>query len=339
MKEKKIDYKSSGVDILKADRLVSWIKKQKSFASSPLGSDYASFVSFSPSRYQNPVLACSTDGIGTKVKLARYFSQWGSLGQDLVAMCVNDLICVGAHPLAFLDYYACGQLDLNQSKSFLRGLHKACEQASCPLIGGETAELPGMYSKGDIDCAGFALGVVDKGKILGPQKVRLGDEIVALKSSGFHSNGYSLLRKIYKTSHDLNSRKKILMEPTRLYTFLLKHLPRLKGLRAMAHITGGGLDNLLRILPAKTYAQLHPWLVPSCFLDVKTRAKLSWPSLLKTLNCGLGFILILRKKEEFLKQNIVHQKDLVVLGQVCKSKKTKPYWDLDFKSMDQKNHV
>ncbi len=338
--KRKINYKSSGVDIDKADRLVSWIKKMGPISKKPLGSDYASLFPMPLNEYKEPIIASSADGIGTKVKLANYFSSWESLGQDLVAMCVNDLICVGAKPLFFLDYYACGKLDLKLSKSFFKGLYKACKKSSCALIGGETAELPGLYKKGDIDCAGFAVGIVEKQDILGPHRVREGDEVIALSSSGFHSNGYSLLRKVYKSSKDLNKNKKILMEPTRLYTFLQPHTNQIPGLKSMAHITGGGLDNLSRIIPKGFSVKIRPWLVPKPFLEVKKRSHLTWPSLLKTLNCGLGFILILRNKQAFLKKNIVPKKDVIFLGKIEKSQlKSTCRWSLSWKSMDERNNV
>ena len=161
---KKNSYKKAGVDIKKAESLVQWIKQTSFTGASSLGNDYASLFPFPFQSYKEPVLAASTDGVGTKLKLAGYFSEWEGIGQDLVAMCVNDLICVGAKPLFFLDYYACGELDKTQAKAFLRGLQKACKEAVCPLVGGETAELPGLYKAPDIDCAGFCVGVVEKSK-------------------------------------------------------------------------------------------------------------------------------------------------------------------------------
>ena len=335
---KKIDYKSSGVDINKADRLVSWIQSQGSSSKKTLGSNYASLFPLAFKKYKQPLLASSTDGVGTKVKLARHFSSWNHLGQDLVAMCVNDLICVGAQPLFFLDYYACGALNLKQSKIFFKGLYKACQKASCELIGGETAELPGLYQKGDIDCAGFAVGVVEKKNILGPHRVKAGDQVIALRSSGFHSNGYSLLRKIYKSSKDLKNHQKILMEPTRLYTFLKPHKNQIPHLKAMAHITGGGLENISRIIPKYLHLKTKPWQVPLAFLDVKKRARLTWPALLKTLNCGLGMVLILSDPEDFLKLNLIPKKEVLFLGTIEKTRSSRR-WSLDFKSMSQKNNV
>jgi len=336
----KINYKSSGVDIDKADRLVFWIKKQDSWATKIKGSDYASLFPLSFKQYKDPVIASSTDGIGTKVKLANHFSSFESLGQDLVAMCVNDLICVGAKPLFFLDYYACGHLDLPSAKKFFKGLLKSCKEASCQLIGGETAELPGLYQKGDIDCAGFAVGLVEKQNILGPHLVKAGDEVLALASSGFHSNGYSLLRKIYSTPSALYQNKKELIKPTRLYTFLSPYLNQIPGLKSIAHITGGGIQNISRIIPKGLFLSIEPWLVPKPFLDVKKRAQLPWNSLLKTLNCGLGLVLILSDSKEFLKLNLIPKKEIIFLGRITKSKNSSSRrWQINTKAMKQKNNV
>ena len=310
----KIDYKKSGVDREKAEIFASWIKKVTSINSFSKGSDFASLFPL-PKGYKKPLLASSTDGVGTKVKLASYFEEWGGVGQDLVAMCVNDLICTGAKPLFFLDYYACGQLDSQAAQAFLKGVQKACEKSLCTLVGGETAEMPGVYQGKDFDCAGFAVGVVEEEEVLGSHLVKEGDEIVALSSSGFHSNGFSLLRKVYSSKEDLEKQKSILLEPTRLYTFLGPHLKK-EEIKAMAHITGGGLDNLSRILPDGLGAKLEPWKVPLCFLDVKKRASLTWDSLLKTLNCGLGFILILPKGKKFSKNLLPQGCELISLGKV-----------------------
>ena len=331
---KKITYKKSGVNIKKADQLVQWIKKSKP-SKNTLGTDYASLWPLALSKYKEPVLASSTDGIGTKLKLANYFSDWSGLGQDLLAMCLNDLICVGAKPLFFLDYYACGQLDTRQAQSFLKGLQKACETANCPLVGGETAELPGLYQKKDIDCAGFCVGIVEKSKILSPKLVQFNDDIVAFKSSGFHSNGYSLLRKIYKSHALLKKKQKILMEPTRLYSFLTPFLDKITGLRSIAHITGGGLDNLSRILPKNLKADLNPWSVPDCFLEVKQKAQLTWKELLQNFNCGLGLVLIVKNKKTLYK--LFPKEEITDLGKVTKRKKSNSVWTLDFKSMTRHN--
>lgn len=334
---KKINYKRAGVDVKKADHLVKWLKKKTSVSLNTLGADYASLWPFPKAQYKNPVLASSTDGVGTKLKLATYFNEWKGIGQDLVAMCVNDLICVGARPLFFMDYYACGKLHSGQFRSFLRGLEKACQEAGCPLLGGETAELPGLYQGKDLDCAGFAVGVVEKSKILKASRVRRGDDIVAFKSSGFHSNGYSLLRKIYSSPAELKKQKASLMKPTRLYTFLTPYIHQIKGLRAIAHITGGGLNNLSRILPSDCKAELNPWSVPSCFLDVKRRAgALSWKDLLETFNCGLGLVLIVKDKNSLM--SLFPSEEIVPLGQVVQKKSSDSLsWKLDFKAFNKLN--
>lgn len=333
---KPTDYKKSGVDIKKADRLIQWIKKHTSVPAQPLGSDFACLFPFPEfSRYKEPVLAASTDGVGTKIKLASYFDEWEGIGQDLAAMCLNDLICTGAKPLFFLDYYACGQLNGSQAKSFLKGLEKACRTASCPLLGGETAELPDLYQNSDVDCAGFCVGVVEKSMILKAQNVELSDEIVAFKSSGFHSNGYSLLRKIYNTSQALKKNKHHLIKPTRLYTFLTPYLGKISGLKAMAHITGGGLDNLSRIIPSGLKAKINPWSVPSCFLDVKKKAGLGWKNLLNTFNCGLGLVVILKRKEILSRQ--FPSEEIIYLGKIEKRGQSQKAWKLNLKSMEDYN--
>lgn len=331
---KKMSYKKSGVDIKKANHLVQWIKTKTSVSLQPLGNDYACLWPFSVNQYKNPVLAASTDGVGTKLKLAGYFNEWEGIGQDLVAMCVNDLICTGAKPLFFLDYYACGKLSRSQAQSFFKGLERACREAVCPLLGGETAELPGFYRSREIDCAGFCVGVVERSKILKAERVKPGDDIVAFKSSGFHSNGYSLLRKIYKSPAVLKKNKKVLMKPTRLYTFLVPFLEQIKGLRAIAHITGGGLDNISRILPQGLKADLKPWPVPPWFLNVKHRAKLSWRDLLTVFNCGLGLVLIVKDKS--ILSSLFPSEDIIFIGKVKETRNPKT-WNLDFKSMEAVN--
>ena len=332
-----MDYKKAGVDIEKAEGLVTWLKEAV-FKGKPLGSDFCSYFPFFAEKYKDPVLTSSTDGVGTKAKLASYYSQWDTIGQDLVAMCVNDLICSGSKPLFFLDYYSCGQLNTHQVKEFLSGVNRACKETRCPLLGGETAELPGLYKTNDFDCAGFVLGVVERSDILGSHRVKPGDAILALKSSGFHSNGYSLLRKLYSSPEDLSEQKSALMEPTRLYTFLVPHLKTLKGLKAIAHITGGGLNNISRIIPEGLTTRLQPWTVPSCFLEVKQRGKLSWESLLTTFNCGLGLILVLSEKQDFLDKNLISKDHIIDLGRVVsgdESSVSGERWSLDFVGMDK----
>lgn len=333
-----MDYKKAGVDIGKGENLVAWLKT--AFLKQSLGSDFCSYFPFPVKNYKNPVLVSSADGVGTKVKLASYYGEWDTVGQDLVAMCVNDLLCSGAKPLFFLDYYGCGHLKTSQAQAFLKGLNRACEEAQCPLVGGETAELPGLYRDNEFDCAGFALGVVEKENILGPHCVKPGDDILALKSSGFHSNGYSLLRKLYDSPKDLAEKKEILMEPTTLYTFLVPFFKKFQNLKAIAHITGGGLNNISRIIPEGLTAELNLWDVPSCFLEVKERGGLSWESLLTTFNCGLGLVLILSDKERFLKKNLISKDKILDLGCIVKNEKSSvpgERWFLNLRNMEKRH--
>ena len=325
-----MDYRDSGVDIRRAEELVAWMKQAKSSYHqdrmiSGIGG-YASIFQMS-SGMKEPCLVSCTDGVGTKLKLALKYKTLGNLGQDLVAMCVNDLICTGAQPLFFLDYYACGQLNKERFKEFLTGIRKACEESECSLAGGETAEMPGVYQKDDFDCAGFALGVVDRADIL-PSKVQKGDVLLALPSTGFHSNAYSLLRKVFEK--DMDQWAEELLKPTALY---VKACRVMKGrVHALAHITGGGLDNILRVLPEGSQVELTPWSLPEPFLEVKNRTGMNWREMLKTFNCGVGMAV-------FCKPSMLQPllKDLKTLGIAgfplgeLKALSSKPSsWTMDF---------
>lgn len=303
-----IDYKQAGVDIIAGDALVSWLqstskqKKDKRVLGGIGG--FAALFKADFKKMKSPCLVSSTDGVGTKVLLASHFNQYAGVGQDLVAMCVNDLLCVGADPLFFLDYYACGKLDLKNAQEFLSGVRKACAEVECSLIGGETAEMPGVYKAEDFDCAGFAVGVVDEKKTLGAHKVKPGDVVIGVPSSGFHSNGFSLLRKVFEK--DLDQWRDKLMVPTALYGKLVKNLRKnVKGLKACANITGGGLENIPRVLPKGTTIAIEPWFVPEPFKVVKERTGMSWDKMLVTLNCGLGFAIIVDPKDSVKAQKIV----------------------------------
>lgn len=291
-----IDYKQAGVDVEAGDALVDWLK-----ASAPkrwpnqdrlvegIGG-FAALFRADFKEYKEPCLVSCTDGVGTKIKLAVHFDSYGEVAQDLVAMCVNDMLCCGAKPLFFLDYYASGRLRLPAAKSFLAGVQKACVESGCALIGGETAEMPGVYEGNDFDCAGFAVGVVDKTQALGPHRVQAGMKLIGINSTGFHSNGFSLLRKLF--AEDLDKWRDQLLKPTALYTALVHAALNKKGLHAAAHITGGGMDNVPRVLPKGTFARIKPWPVPAPFLEVKKRSGSKWLDLLKTLNCGIGMVWV-----------------------------------------------
>jgi phosphoribosylformylglycinamidine cyclo-ligase len=243
---------------------------------------------------KSPCLVSSTDGVGTKVKIAAQFQDWSGIGQDLVAMCVNDLICCGATPLFFLDYYATSKLDLDSAKAFLTSVKNACYESECMLIGGETAEMPGVYASGEIDCAGFSVGVVDEPKVLGSHMVKVGDVAIGISSSGFHSNGYSLLRKVF--AEDAKKWKSTLLKPTALYPKVAKSI--FPHVHAISHITGGGMDNVPRVMPKGTHIELKKWALPAEFLEVQKRAGLSHQQMLETFNCGMGLLVICTESEK-----------------------------------------
>ncbi len=309
----KLTYQGSGVDPEKAAGILSkFAQFQKSRPRDPrLLSGIGPFAScFSLKElvagYEDPILVTSCDGVGTKAKLAL---DWGSiegLGDDLVAMNVNDLLCVGASPVLFLDYFACGKLRDEQLSPLLRSLQAACEKAGCSLAGGETAEMPGIYTEPDFDLAGFAVGIVEKKKILGADKVKEGDAVVALASSGPHSNGFSLLRKLVEresiqADDDTpwgKSWMETLLAPTTIYVKALE--PHVEKLHALAHITGGGLfENLPRVLGPNQEARIDSklWELPPLFQWIQEKAKLSTHELLSTVNGGVGMIAILADKD------------------------------------------
>lgn len=297
-----LNYKEAGVDVVAGEALVQWLvqssagKKhyQKNIVSGIGG--FASLFRVNFSEMEKPCLVTCTDGVGTKVKIGSQFDRYSSLGQDLVAMCVNDLICCGGMPLLFLDYYATGKLNLEAAKDFLSGVQLACDASFCALVGGETAEMPGVYSQKDFDCAGFAVGVVDEAKALGGPLVKEGDIVLGVSSNGFHSNGYSLLRKVFEK--DLESWVDYLLRPTHLYVALMKMLLEKKvSLHAAAHITGEGIENVPRILPSDLAWEGKSWEWPEPFKEVQKRTGMSSGEMLRTLNCGVGFVLIAPESE------------------------------------------
>lgn len=304
-----LTYKQSGVNIGAGEDLVNWLKSEKTPRPheekivSGVGG-FAALFKASFSDMKSPCLVSSTDGVGTKLKLATDFNQTAGVAQDLVAMCVNDLLCSGADPLFFLDYYACGKLDIEAAKIFLSSLKKACLLADCALIGGETAEMPGMYQNKDFDCAGFCVGVVDQDLAWGPHKIQYGDRLLGVSSSGFHSNGYSLIREIFKD--DLLKWKDELLMPTEIYVKLVQKMKLEKlNIHGAAHITGGGINNLTRILPKNSFIDLKLWKIPSIFLEAQSRAGLTVKELLETFNCGVGFVFSVDEKDFTPAQKIV----------------------------------
>ncbi len=296
-----IDYKQSGVDVEAGDALVDWLKSNAPARwphQDRLVEGIGGFAALFRADFKDlkePCLVSCTDGVGTKIKLAVHFESYREVAQDLVGMCVNDLVCCGARPLFFLDYYASGKLRLPAAKDFLAGVQAACVEADCALIGGETAEMPGVYEGNDFDCAGFSVGIVDRAQVLGPGRVQPGMTLLAIASSGFHSNGFSLLRKVFAA--DLDSWKAELLKPTALYVKLVHAAMNEGGVEAIAHITGGGMDNIPRMLPKGTLARLNSWAVPAPFLEVKKRSGMSWMQMLGTLNCGLGMVWAVRPEK------------------------------------------
>ncbi len=337
-----VSYKKAGVDVKKGDDLVDWLisGNKKTAQAQNVVSGIGGFAALFRAQFQDykaPLLVSSTDGVGTKVKLAAQFNRYEGIGQDLVAMCVNDLACVGAQPLFFLDYYACAKLEMKAAQAFLTSVRAACEACDCALIGGETAEMPGVYRKNDFDCAGFTVGVVDEPAVLGAQRVRVGHRMIGVSSSGFHSNGYSLLRKVF--ARDIKKWADQLLTPTHLYSPMVQKILKKKlSLSAAAHVTGGGLDNLLRVVPKGTQLALNPWPIPAPFLEVKARSKTNWSDLLLTLNCGIGFVLFVEEKAFKAVSTVVEQEgfDSFDLGSVEKNKagaSAEPVWVLDTKKL------
>lgn len=309
MTKERLTYQQAGVDPEKAAGILSsfgaYVKTRPRDPALLSGiGPFASCYSLKTivSEYDDPVLVTSCDGVGTKAKLALDWGLITGLGEDLVAMNVNDLLCVGAKPFLFLDYYACGTLRENQLLPLLKSIQAGCEIAGCSLAGGETAEMPGIYAKEDFDLAGFAVGVAERSAILGAEKVKGGDRLVAIESSGLHSNGFSLVRKLLDRQRIApeapapfggKSWRDLLLTPTRIYVPLM--VPLMKDLHALAHITGGGLfENLPRVLPDGHNAVVasSQWKIPPLFQWIQETADLSTMELLSTLNCGVGMIAV-----------------------------------------------
>ena len=250
---------------------------------------------------KKPTLVACTDGVGTKVALSKKYNTLGSVGQDLVAMCVNDMAACGASPLFFLDYFASSKLELKETATIIKGIAKACKKTNMALLGGETAEMPGHYTKGNFDLAGFAVGVVDKSKIIGGKKIKTNHVILGIESSGPHSNGYSLIRKILSRHKPPLSVLKTLLKPTRLYTSLVNDVVKKNiNVSGIANITGGGItENIPRIIPKHLAAEidLNGWKFPKAFQWLQEKGKISNQDMLRIFNCGIGLAAILPLSE------------------------------------------
>ena len=302
---KGLSYRDAGVDIDAGDDLVDRIKPlaKKTMREGVLAGIGGFGALFEvPKRYKEPVLVSGTDGVGTKLRLAFEWNRHDTIGQDLVAMSVNDILVQGAEPLFFLDYFACGKLTVDTAATVVGGIAMGCELSGCALIGGETAEMPGMYPPGEYDLAGFAVGAVEKSKIITGATIVPGDVVLAIGSSGAHSNGYSLVRKIIeragaKPTDDLGGRPlgDVVMAPTQIYVKPLLKLISEINVKGMAHITGGGLvDNVPRVLPENTQAVLHrdSWQMPELFRWLQMKGGVADAEMVRVFNCGIGMVVI-----------------------------------------------
>lgn len=307
-------YAEAGVDIDKANSFIDKIKPlvaatfQRGVLTDIGG--FGGLFALGSGRYKDPVLVSSTDGVGTKLKIAELCQKHDTIGIDLVAMCVNDIVVSGARPLFFLDYFAVGSLDVEQATDVVRGIAKGCEMAKCSLIGGETAEMPGHYAPGSYDLAGFTVGIAERHEIIDGSEVKVGDKLIGLAASGIHSNGYSLVRKICFDELGLSVTDQIpelggslgeaLLKPTRIYTETVLNVIKNFHVHALVHITGGGFtDNIPRVLPAgcKAVIKEGSWPRLPIFEFLQKNGKVSSAEMYRTFNCGIGMILIVKAKE------------------------------------------
>ena len=311
---KKFSYKDAGVDIDQGDAFVQTIKPMVESTFRPevltkIGG-FAGCVSLNLERYKKPILVSSTDGVGTKLKIAFLMNRHDTIGIDLVAMCVNDIVVCGARPLFLLDYLATSKLDAEKSTQVVSGIVKGCIEADCSLIGGETAEMPGFYKKEEYDLAGFAVGIVEDSQLIDGSSVTVGDKIIGIASSGLHSNGYSLVRKLLFDRHKMELEKRVeeiggvlgeeLLRPTRIYVKTILNLTRDFPIGGIAHITGGGITgNLPRVIPkgCKAIVRKGTWEIPPIFTFLKEKGNMTQEEMLRTFNNGIGMILVVRSKD------------------------------------------
>lgn len=337
---KRFSYKDAGVDIKKGDSFVRMIKPMVESTFRPdvltkIGG-FAGCVSLNLERYKKPILVSSTDGVGTKLKFAFMMDRHDTVGIDLVAMCVNDIVAIGAKPLFLLDYLSTSKLDTEKATKVVSGIVKGCVEAECSLVGGETAEMPGFYKEGEYDLAGFAVGIVENAQLIDGSGVTVGDKLIGIASSGLHSNGYSLVRKLLLEQYKMNMRKKVeeigsalgeeLLRPSRIYVKTVLNLTRDFNLGGIAHITGGGITgNLPRVIPKGCKAIVHKktWDIPPIFPFLKEKGKLSEEEMFRTFNNGIGMVLIVRPKEVEDLLGRLHSlgEKAFIIGEVGKTKK------------------
>lgn len=333
-------YEQAGVNITTGNSLVEKIKPMAK-STARLGTqaaigDFGGLFDLAKLKYKDPILVSGTDGVGTKLKIAQQANYHDTIGIDLVAMCVNDLIVHGAEPLFFLDYFACGKLNINEAASVISGISKACKESNCALIGGETAEMPGMYAPGEYDLAGFAVGIVEREQLLPKRNnIQEGDIVIGLASSGLHSNGYSLVRYLISENNiNINSKPEFetdykylyqaLLEPTRLYIKSLLPLMQNNLIKAAAHITGGGiLENIPRVLPDNLSVTIDSskWEIPPIFSWLAKLGSLEKSELYRTFNMGIGMVIIVSPEnaQEVIK-NLKSHETVYEIGLVSKNK-------------------
>jgi len=338
-------YKEAGVDIDKANKLIEIIRPYvRETLREGVIADIGGFSGIFSLRerldkMKNPVLFSSTDGVGTKLKIAFMMDRHDTVGIDLVAMCVNDIIVQGATPLFMLDYLAMGKLDLRVASEIIKGICKGCIEANCSLIGGETAEMPSMYKEGEYDLAGFVVGIAEREEIIDGSKVKVGDQIIGLRSSGLHSNGYSLVRKIFFEELRMKLDEYVeelgrslgeeLLEPTRIYVRILEDLRKRFDIHGISHITGGGfIENIPRILPDKCKAIIRKssWIPHPIFKIIQEKGNISEYEMMRTFNCGVGMILIVKDSdtEDMLSYLKEMKEDAYLIGWIEERKEGDP---------------
>ena len=335
-----LTYRDSGVDIDTGNALIDRIKPHTKRTTRPevlsgLGG-FGGLMAI-PEGYKQPILVSGTDGVGTKLKLAIEVGSYDTIGIDLVAMCVNDIIVTGAEPLFFLDYYATAKLDNDIAEDVIKGIADGCVESGCALIGGETAEMPGMYADGDFDLAGFSVGVVEKSEILDPSNVKPGQVLLGLASSGAHSNGYSLIRKVLEVSgasvndaFNGTTLGKALLAPTTLYVKPILKALKEHDIHAIAHITGGGLtENLPRVMPknSKGVIDVNSWPCHPIFEWIQTQGNIEDQEMLRTFNCGIGMVVVIDKETVTDVQHTFNQMgvDNWVIGSIQHSEESEPH--------------
>lgn len=336
---KSLTYANAGVDIDKADRLVERIKKianqtSRSGVISEIGG-FGGMFSLNIAGMESPVLVSSTDGVGTKLKIAIMMEKHDTIGIDLVAMCVNDILVQGTKPLFFLDYLSMGKLETGIATDVIAGIGEGCRQAGCALIGGETAEMPGFYGDSEYDLAGFIVGIVENSKIIDGSEIRVGDQLIGIASSGLHSNGYSLVRKIFfeilKMKIDTyvpefgQTLGEALLTPTRIYSDTIHSVIKDLPIFGLAHITGGGItDNIVRVIPESCNIVLekNSWDVPPVFTYLKEAGNISDREMMRTFNNGIGMVAVVREKstQEILDRLIAMKENVFIIGKVIEGK-------------------